>query len=77
MSATNSNIHKATNLLQVLGSHQGFPFDCMQIASLKCLLAMWNCRKLIFQAAKYRQSRTMPQLSILALKETFFSLSNY
>lgn len=49
MSATNSNIHKATNLWQVLVSHQGFLFDCMQIPSLMCLLAMQNCKKLIFQ----------------------------
>jgi len=74
MSTTSSNIHKATNLLQVLGSHQRFAFDCMQTASLKYFLAMWNCRKLIFQEAKHRQRGTTPQLSTLSQKETVFAL---
>jgi len=46
----------------------------MQTASLKYFLAMWNCRKLIFQEAKHRQRGTTPQLSTLSQKETVFAL---
>ena len=61
MSGTNSNIHKATNLWQVLVSHQGFPFDCMPILSVICLLATQNGTKLIFQEVEIgRGNNTMP-----------------
>lgn len=51
-SATNSNIHKAANLWQVLVSHQGFPSDCMQIPSVKCPFVKQNWNNLVFQEVK-------------------------